>query len=149
MSFESWDEWKAYAPTDILDVIKQGAPPRNWDDCRNTRWERVLVFFCENNYSLENLNFLWAVSEYRSNARVGMAEDIIENIIYGNQPLNLYSETSAPIDDWYKDQEHDLKVDLFDRAEREVAGHFSSTFSHFVSSVNKARRDLLNGEEPG
>lgn len=149
MALESLDEWRAYAPGGHLDVIRQGRAPSTWDECRNSRWENVLVFFCENNYSIENLNFLWAVSEYHHNAGVALAEDIIENIIYGVQPLNLYSETSGPIDEWYRDEDHDLKVDLFDRAEEEVIQSFSGTYGHFQTVVNKVRQQLSGEGERG
>jgi hypothetical protein len=147
MPFETLDEWVAYASNDILEVIKQGSPPSTWDECRGTEWEPVLVFFCENTYCGEDLYFLWAVSEYRRSSDVVMAEEIIENIIYGSQPLNLYSETSAPIDNWYQKEDHDLKVDLFDDAEREVLDSFSGMYSHFQSAVGNARQAMLDEEE--
>lgn len=144
MSFETLGEWKTYASGDILEVIKQGVPPATWNECRNTQWERVLVFFCENTYGAESLNFLWAVSEYHGNPTILKAEDIIENVIYGKQPLNLYSDSAAPIDDWYKDEEHGLRPDLFDAAEREVRDRFAGTYSHFRSVVGKAHSALLD-----
>lgn len=143
MPFETLDEWKAYASSDVLEVIRQGVPPSTWDECRNTQWEKVLVFFCENTYCVENLNFLWAVKEYRSSPGVVKAEDIVETVIYGDQPLNLYSDSSAPIDEWYKDEDHQLKVDLFDQAEREVVDSFAGMYSHFQSVVTKAHQELL------
>jgi hypothetical protein len=127
VSFETLDDWRAYAPGDLVEVIKGGVAPGTWDECRSSEWENVLVFFCEATFTIENLRFLWAVSE---------------NLIYGNQPLNLYPESSAPIDDWYRDENRTVKIDLFDRAEREVVESFSGTYSYFRGVVNKVRRQL-------
>ena len=149
MTFETLGEWQAYAPRHLLEVIRQGSPPTSWEECRNSHWEGVLVFFCENNYCIEHLNFLWAVSQYRGKASVITAEEIIENFIYGSQPLNLYAETSGPIDDWYKDDDRALKVDLFDRAEGEIVESFSGTYGHFRSVVSRVRQQLLSeGNRP-
>ena len=142
MPLETAASWQELASKQVLDVVRRGLPPPTWDDCHKTEWEPVLVFYCDQNLCLESLRFLWAVREYRSNSSVSIAEQIIEEIIYGNPPLNLYFESSAPIDEWYKSDARSLNPHLFEQAAAEVHDSFYSTYQIFRAVV-RATHDAL------
>jgi hypothetical protein len=143
MALDSLASWKELASTEILEVVRGGLPPASWNECRDTPWAAVLEFYCEANYTAENLKFLWAVADYESGSSVFKAEEIIEDIIYGDPPLNLYSDSSKPIDEWHRDEDHVLNTHLFDRAEAEIRDSFLGTYMKFQSSVAAAHDQLL------
>lgn len=147
MPLNNLESWRQAAPTHYLDLIRNGEPPAGWRDCRNTPWEEVFEFYCRENYCDENLRFLWAVVDYQAVPSVVQAEEIIETIVYGDPPVNLYDTSTTPIDEWYRDEDHLLDVSLFDKAFAEVNDSFTGTYMNFTSAVGKTLQEMVEDEQ--
>jgi hypothetical protein len=142
MPLDTAASWVELASPDMLELLRAGAPPQDLYSCRYSAWESVLEFYCDQNYCTENLRFLWDLWDWKASPSVVKAEEIVEQDIYGDPPLNLYSSSKEPIDEWYRDEDHELDVNLFDGAESEVYESFQGTFQTFLASVSRAQQEL-------
>lgn len=124
MALDTVEAWKAKADEGMLTRLKEGPLPSSFKDCwRDLEWRAMIELFAKEEYSPENLDFLAAVDDFKTQGDATTAAKIYEMYVVpsGYKQVNLYEDNHKKLTDFFEGKEpSDVPREIFDPAYEEI-----------------------------
>lgn len=154
MPLDDATQWKTQAEPWMVDRLRDYAPPDSLAEClADEGWARIYYLYAQANLASENVDFLWAVDEFKRSNDMAVAQRVYEQYVANNAPtqINLYSTNRDELDAMFSGENEPLgSLDMFDGAYNEVYDVVNTdSYSKFKLMASRVRQDLAAEGEPG